>query len=348
MSLGKFLKDKLGVCLLWLGLLLITCLVLWLTPSVHFNLSSLIYIALLQGIALIVYLSVSYGKKQKWLLAIQEQENRQDFLAEHLEHATSEEQKIVQTYINQLISDQRDALEEVIQTQQDQKDFIDSWVHEIKVPLASVKLLNETIEDEIQERQFYQLENDLQKIESYVDQVLYYSRLDTFSRDYLIQETSLKSIVLPLIRQNANYFIQRNLHYSIEGDDYEILTDQKWLGFILNQVISNAIKYTPDNGAITIRLSQNERGNWLEIKDTGIGIPLADQRRIFDKGFTGQTGRNQTHHSTGLGLYLAKNLAEKLGHHIYVESTEGQGTTISLLFPFLTYYTDGQEEKLID
>lgn len=347
MSLTQFLKDKLGVTLLWLSLIMITCLILWLTPSVQFNLSAVSYLIILQSVTFVIYLTASYLNKQKWLKAIQNQENRHDFLSEELKQATSEEQKMVQTYINQLISDQRSALEEVIQNQQDQKDFIDSWVHEIKVPLASVKLLNETIEDDIQEHQFYQLENDVQKIESYVDQVLYYSRLDTFSRDYLIQEGSLKNIILPVIRQNANYFIQHSLHYAIEGEDFEVLTDQKWLSFILNQVISNAIKYTADNGSITLSLSRNERGTWLEIKDTGIGIPLADQRRIFDKGFTGQTGRNQTHHSTGIGLYLAKSLAEKLGHHIYVESVEGEGTTISILFPFLTYYTDGTEEKLI-
>lgn len=347
MSVTKFLKDKLGVILLWLSFILITCLILWLTPSVQFNLSAVSYLIILQAVTLIIYLTASYAKKQKWLQAIENQENRNDFLSEQLKQATSEEQKIVQTYINQLIFDQRESLENVIQSQQDQKDFIDSWVHEIKVPLASVKLLNEAIEDDIQEPQFYQLENDLQKIESYVDQVLYYSRLDTFSRDYLIQEISLKRIILPVIRQNANYFIQHRLHYAIEGDDYEVLTDQKWLSFILNQVISNAIKYTGDNGSITLSLSKNDRGIWLEVKDTGIGIPLADQRRIFDKGFTGQTGRNQLHHSTGLGLYLAKSLAEKLGHSIYVTSTEGEGTTISLLFPILTYYTDGTEEKLI-
>lgn len=347
MSIGNFLKDKLGVILLWLNFMVITCLILWLTPSVHFNLSAVTYILILQSLVLTVYLAASYVKKQRWLTPIQMQEKRNSFLSDSLQHATSEEEKIIQTYINHLIAEQRDSLEEVIQNQQDQKDFIDSWVHEIKVPLASVKLLNETIEDDIQERQFYQLENDLQKIESYVDQVLYYSRLDTFSRDYLIQETSLKSIILPLIRQNANYFIQHRLHYAITGEDFDVLTDQKWLSFILNQVISNAIKYTSDNGSITIKLSQNDRGTWLEITDTGIGIPLADQRRIFDKGFTGQTGRNQIQHSTGLGLYLAKSLAEKLGHHIYVDSVDGQGTTISLLFPFLSYYTDGVEEKLI-
>ena len=347
MSFAKFLKDKLGVITLWLSFMLITCLVLWLTPSVHFNLAAVIYLTILQGVTLMTYLTVSYFKKQKWLHAINNQENRNDFLSAPFNQAISEEQKMVQAYINQLITDQRESLEEVIQSQQDQKDFIDSWVHEIKVPLASVKLLNETIEDDIQERQFYQLENDLQKIESYVDQVLYYSRLDTFSRDYLIQEISLKSVISPVIQQNANYFIQHSLHYAIEGADYDVLTDQKWLSFILNQVISNAIKYTADNGSINLSLSKNERGVWLEISDTGIGIPLADQRRIFDKGFTGQTGRNQTHHSTGLGLYLAKSLAEKLGHHIYVASTEGEGTTISLLFPVLTYYTDGTEEKLI-
>lgn len=347
MTLFKFLKDKRSILLIWLLFICLTCLILWLTPSVHFSWEAILYLFILQSLVLIVYLTLSFLKKKAWFQQLSEQEVT---LAEpeYFEFQTlSEEHKLIANYLENLMTQQQAVLEQQINAQQEQRDFIDSWVHEIKVPLASIKLITETIEDDIAERQFYQLENNMLKIESYVDQVLYYSRLDSFSRDYLIQESSLKQIIQPVIRQNANYFIEHNLHYAIEGPDFEVLTDKKWLAFILNQIISNAIKYTPDNGHITLELSQNERGTWLKISDTGIGIALEDQRRVFDKGFTGQNGRNQTHRSTGLGLYLAKSLAKKLGHPLYLESIVDKGTTVSLLFPKLAYYTDGTEEKLL-
>lgn len=347
MTIKHFLKDKRGLFSLWLLMTSITCLVLWLTPNVQLNWNAVGYLVLLQSLALITYLTISYRKKNKWLKALASMEKNSDFFSESLNDAITEEQRITQDYFNLLLAEKQDTLSQLIQNQQDQKEFIDSWVHEIKVPLASIKLLSDTLEDDLSEAHYYQLQDNLQKIESYVEQVLYYARLDSFSRDYLIQEISLKRIIQPLLRQHANYFIQKNIRYEFVGEDQDVLTDQKWLGFIINQILSNSLKYTPNNGAITFKLSKNDLGQWLEITDTGIGIPLADQRRIFDKGFTGETGRNQTHHSTGLGLYLAKSLSEKLNHMIYVSSVEGEGTTISILFPTLSYYTNGQEEKLI-
>ena len=113
-----------------------------------------------------------------------------------------------------------------------------------------------------------------------------------------------------MIRSQANYFIQKNIRYEIVGEDHTVLTDAKWIAFIFNQLLSNAIKYTPDHG------------------------------NIIDKGFTGRNGRLSKTHSTGLGLYLAKNLAEKLGIHLTAESTEGKGTTMTLFFPILNFYNE--------
>lgn len=110
--------------------------------------------------------------------------------------------------------------------------------------------------------------------------------------------------------------------------------------FIFRQLLSNAVKYTPEGGTITVLISKNKQGIYLSLKDSGIGIPMQDQRRIFDKGFTGENGRKSEQHSTGLGLYLAHSLAKKLGHDLTVESTEGQGTTMTLFFPSLSYYNE--------
>lgn len=347
MSLKDFFKDQVSLLSFWMVMTGLTCLILWLTPSVNFNGPALLYLLLLQSLVMIAYLSYHYFHKKRWLASLKAKNKTEDLFKDPLTSAQTAEEKIIQTHLNALYDEQRETLEQLVQGQQEQRDFIDSWIHEIKVPLASIKLLNETIEDEIEERYYYQLENNTQKIEDYLEQVLYYARLDTFSRDYLLQEMSLKAIIRPLLRQNANYFIQQQLHYAVEGEDEEVLTDPKWLSFILNQILSNSLKYTPDNGQITLSITTNEEGTWLTISDNGIGIPLNEQRRVFDKGFTGETGRNLSHHATGIGLFLAKELAEKLGHRLVLQSVPGEGTDVSILFPALGYFTDGREERLI-
>ncbi|MFC0233689.1 sensor histidine kinase [Vagococcus entomophilus] len=347
MSFLHYLKDQATMIIFWLICIFLTVLIFWLTPDFSLPFTSLLYIFLLQFAFLVAFLTFSYIKRYPWWKTLGNEQVEKEISILPLNVAVTNEQKLAQQTINDLIDKHHSSLETILHAQQEQKDFIDSWVHEIKVPLAAIQLIIENISDDIPEKNLYQLENDLQKINSYVEQVLYFSRLDSFSKDYLIQEHSLKSIIYPTIRQSANYFIQHQLHYSVSGEDYEVLTDPKWLAFILEQIISNAIKYTEDGGSITFDISKNERGVWLAIQDTGIGIPLEDQRRIFDKGFTGQNGRNLNQHATGLGLYLARNLAGKLGHSIYVDSEVGTGTTIRILFPFLTYYTEADEESLL-
>lgn len=297
------------------------------------------YLVLLQGLFLLLFLAIDYSLKKRWWRSLDISEHPPS-LELYLEEASKTEEKLVQNYINGLLIEHQQTMQQAINNQQDQKDYIDSWVHEIKVPLAAVNLILQSIEDDIPEKKYYLVENELSKIDEYVEQVLYYARLDSFSRDYLIQEYSLKEIVQSVIRTQGNYFIQKNLRFSIEGNDQMVLTDAKWVAFIFKQLVSNAIKYTPAGGEITVTLSRTKEGACLSLKDNGIGIPKEDQHRIFDKGFTGENGRTSEQHSTGLGLYLAKSLADKLGHQLTMESVEGEGTTMKLLFPFLSYFNE--------
>lgn len=229
-------------------------------------------------------------------------------------------------------------LEQLLASQKDQKDYMDSWIHEIKVPLAAVDLILNSIEFDIPDDKFILLQNEIQQIDEYVEQILYYSRSDEFVNDYLIQEYSLKKIIQPIIRSQANYFIQKNLQLTLAEQDAKVLTDAKWIEFIFRQLLSNAIKYTPDHGQINIEIEARNGGIALILQDSGIGIPSEDLGRIFDKGFTGENGRKAQQHSTGLGLYLAKTLASKLGVELSAESTVNKGTTMTLFFPRLDYY----------
>lgn len=339
MTIRNYLKDHWLLLVGWLTFIALTCFILWLAPDTAVNFSIIGYLVLLEGLFLMLFLTIDYSLKKRWWRSLDTTEHPPS-LQHYLSEASRAEEKLVQEYINGLLVEHQQVMQQAINNQQDQKDYIDSWVHEIKVPLAAVNLILQSLEDDIPEKKYYLVENELTKIDEYVEQVLYYARLDSFSRDYLIQEYSLKEIVQSVIRTQGSYFIQKNLHFSIEGTDQLVLTDAKWVAFIFKQLVSNAIKYTPAGGNITVTFSRTKEGAWLQLKDTGVGIPKEDQGRIFDKGFTGENGRTSEQHSTGLGLYLAKSLADKLGHQLSVESVEGEGTTMKLLFPFLSYFKE--------
>lgn len=339
MNFFKYLKDQWSLLLGWLFFVLLTIFVMWLAPNILVDWTIVGYLALIQAVFLFFYLLVRYLSKRHWWEKLADLKQKSP-LQSYLSGGHTEEEKLVEDYINQLIREHQEVMQEAISNQQDQKDYIDSWVHEIKVPLAASELLVRSIEFDIDDQKYTLLENELAKIDEYVEQVLYYARLDSFSRDYLIQEYELKSIIQPVIRSQANYFIQKNLRYEIIGEDQRVLTDAKWVAFIFKQILSNAIKYTPDHREIIISIEKNQQGISLAIKDSGIGIPKEDLSRIFDKGFTGSNGRLSKTHSTGLGLYLAKSLAEKLGIQLLAESIVGEGTTMTLFFPILNFYNE--------
>ena len=347
MSIWKYLKDQWWVFIGWFLFVGLTMFIIWLSPGVHLSVGTFWYLILIQSVVLGIILAVHYLSKRRWWQELSFHEG-DSVLQKYLSTARSEEERLEQEFINQVIREHQENMQQMVTNQDEQKDYIDSWVHEIKVPLAASQLLLRSIEFDIEDNKYMALENELHRIDEYVDQVLYVARLDSFTKDYLIQETSLKQIIQPVLRSQANYFIQKNIRFSLVGDDHHVLTDEKWLVFILNQLISNALKYSDSNSVITVELSKNERGIWLSLTDTGIGIPPEDLSRIFNKGFTGNNGRNEETNSTGLGLYLAKSLTEKLGHNLYVESQVGQGTTFRILFPHLSYYADTEENFMIN
>ncbi|MDU6523335.1 MAG: sensor histidine kinase, partial [Enterococcus sp.] len=336
MTFFKYLKDRLLVFVGWALLSLLLVFMIWLTPGLQGFWENLSYLLILQLFLLFLFFTIDYQRRKKWFKAFDEQEES------HLQHfvaaATTNEEQLLQEYVNRQVREHHLTMEQLLDSQKDQKDYMDSWIHEIKVPLAAVDLILNSIEFDIPDDKFVLLQNEIQQIDEYVEQILYYSRSDEFVNDYLIQEYSLKKIIQPIIRSQANYFIQKNLQLTLSEEDAKVLTDAKWIEFIFRQLLSNAIKYTPNHGEISITIAVRRGGVALSLQDNGIGIPPEDLGRIFDKGFTGENGRKAQQHSTGLGLYLAKRLAEKLGVGLTAESTMNEGTTMTLFFPRLDYY----------
>lgn len=200
-------------------------------------------------------------------------------------------------------------------------DYYTTWVHQIKTPIAAMKMILEQ-EDTEEHRE---LLGELFRIEQYVEMVLSYLRLGSEISDYVFQEYDLDTIIRQAVHKYASWFIRRKIRLHYEPVNLKVLTDEKWLLFIIEQILSNSIKYT-QQGQVTITATPDKI---LKIADTGIGIAPEDLPRIFDKGFTGYNGRSHKK-STGIGLYLCKMASERLSHRISVSSTPGVGTTVSI------------------
>lgn len=205
------------------------------------------------------------------------------------------------------------------------KGYLEMWIHEIKIPLSNILLHvhNQKGETDVL------LLDQIKKLEDYMDQILYYARSEYAEVDYFIKECSLKKIINHVILRNKDSLLYHNVHIHIEPFEGEVLTDSKWLEFILNQIIINSVKYQAKN--ITFSLKIEKDITTLFIRDDGIGILKSDLSRVFEKSFTGKNGRHNTN-STGMGLYICHNLCKKLGHSITISSEVGKFTEVAISF----------------
>ena len=249
--------------------------------------------------------------------------NRPDFLeGEILYNALYE----IDKSMNEKIKEYRISLEEL-------KEYIELWIHEVKIPVSSILLMA------YKNDQINKVIDPTKKIENLVEQVLYYARSENTEKDYLIKECNLGEIVNNVIKRNKETFILRKINLKIENlTDIRILTDAKWLEFILNQIINNSLKYLNKNiSNIKISCIEKEENTILNIYDNGIGIPETDIKRVFEKSFTGENGR-QVSTSTGMGLYICKKLCNTLGHGIEIQSEQGKYTMVSIIFHKEEFY----------
>lgn len=217
----------------------------------------------------------------------------------------------------------------------DNKEYIEMWIHEVKRPLASLVLtLNN--QKNILDRK---TKNILKRLEDYVDQVLYYVRSENAEKDYFIKEVDLSKVIKNVGIKNMDDLLDNKVEFIVDKTNYKVFTDSKWLEFILNQIVNNSIKYKRniDNSYIKIYVKDNLDTTVLIIEDNGIGIKTSDIRQVFDKTFTGTNGREKTT-STGMGLYIAKNLCKKLGHKIEIESKENKYTKVFITFAKNKFY----------
>ena len=230
-------------------------------------------------------------------------------------------------YYHKIIEKLYEELEKLTQENRqkntDMVDYYSMWVHQIKTPIAAMNFLldNEEVDQKI-------LQQELFKIERYVEMVLTYIRLDSISSDYVITKINLDEVVKDSVKKYATIFINKKIKLNYVSHETMVISDKKWLSFAFEQILGNSVKYSSAGGEIIIETCENK----LVIEDNGMGIKEEDLPRIFEKGFTGFNGRYEKK-SSGLGLYLCKKTLDKLGHHVEISSKVGEGTRIEIIFP---------------
>ena len=218
---------------------------------------------------------------------------------------------------------QKNQTEEECKRYTDLMDYYTLWVHQIKTPIVASQLL---VQDVTDRNTRSLLEQEIFKIDAYTHLVLQYLRLENFHDDLQLKQVALEQLVKEVVRKYSLFFIQKGLTINLDDLDVKVISDEKWLLVIIEQILSNSLKYTK-SGGIEIYFKDNT----LYLKDSGIGIKDSDILRVFERGFSGYNGR-LTQQSSGLGLYLSKKIADQLGHDISISSQVGQGTTVSIHF----------------
>ena len=219
--------------------------------------------------------------------------------------------------------------------QEDYKEYIELWIHEVKIPIAASKMIIENNKNEVTKS----IDEELDKVENYTEQALFYARSNAVEKDYIINKTNLKEIVNGAILKNKTTLLNEKVSIELSNlKEEEVYTDSKWAVFIVNQIIQNAIKYSKkENKKIEISSQEKNDKVILYIKDNGIGIKKGEITRVFERGFTGENGRIIGQKSTGIGLYLCKKLCDRLGLGIELNSEKDKGTEVRIIFPKSSY-----------
>lgn len=329
MNFSAFLSDKiLSVILILFAVITIEIFLLIYPIDIFIR----IYIAVSIFLTYFIGLRLEYSKKQHYFKEI-------DFIIDELtdkylfteisEDADFYEGKQLQEILCKTNKAMIENVNNYKLRQKDYKEYIELWIHDIKIPIAAAKMIIENNKNSITQSIY----EELDKVEALTEQALYYARSNTVEKDYIIKSCLLKNIVTESVKRNKAHLIRNQFKISLHDLNFTVKTDSKWVIFILNQIIQNSIKYRKENPSLTFYAQAGNEQTTLSICDNGIGIDSAELENIFDKGFTGTNGHLLNQKSTGIGLYLCKKLCHKLHIGISVSSQKHIGTEIKLIFP---------------
>lgn len=335
MKFSKYLRDKLYAIVLSLIALGILLLIFF-----AFKVDSGVIIASL-FVLLTLFISlflIDYLRKKKFytdLLSNIEVLDKSYLVLETLVKPEFYDGELLYQALYEINKSMSENVNKITEQWHDFKNHIEMWIHEVKIPLATLILIINNHKDKFDKK----VQTQLKRLEDYVDQVLYYVRSENAEKDYLIKETDLSKVIKNVGLKNMDDLLENKIDYNARNVNIKVLTDSKWLEFILGQIINNCIKYKRDIAGSYIKISVRDEKNktTLIVEDNGIGIKESDLKQVFNKTFTGENGRGKGK-STGMGLFIAKNMCDKLGHKIEIESALNKYTRVYISFAKDKYY----------
>ena len=333
MKFSKYIQDRWKTILLLLfGVITIEIflLIYQISMFLHIYILFAVFAAFLLGCFLEYHSKKSfYGDVLGKLTRLEEKY----LIVEMLNPADTMEEQLLDEILQETNKAMLEKVNEYKYIQEEYKDYIELWIHEIKLPIATSKMIIENNKNDVTKS----IEEEINEIEGYTEQALFYARSNHANKDYCVTECKVKDIVNESVKRNKQTLINQKIAIQIDNTDQTIYTDPKWCSFILNQIIQNSIKYRKDTGAeICFTAEEKKDSVVLSIRDNGIGIRQGEVARVFDKGFTGSNGRIGKK-STGIGLYLCKKLCDKLGLGMELSSEENVGTEVRIVFPRNSY-----------
>ena len=336
MKFRDFIKDKiLLIVTVILALISIEILLL----AYNIGIIAQIYIAIIIILVVGISIFVEYKNKQHFynqLKTNMDELNEKYLISEIIKTPNFIEGKILKETIQDTGKSMLENVNYYKNIQEEYKEYIELWIHEVKIPIAASKMIIENNKNSVTKS----IDEELDKVENYLEQALFYARSNAVEKDYIINKTNLKEIVSGSILKNKTTLLNEKVALELKDIEQEVYTDSKWAKFIINQIIQNAIKYSKkENKKIEIYSKTKNDKVLLYIKDNGIGIKKGEITRVFERGFTGENGRIVGQKSTGIGLYLCKKLCDKLGLGIELNSEKDIGTEVRIIFPKNSYTT---------
>ncbi|MCW6060856.1 sensor histidine kinase [Clostridium sporogenes] len=335
MSIGEFIKDKMVVIICNMLIFVVIAAIM---AAIKVSLIIILSAFCIWFLPLVSYMSLQFIKYKNYydeVDSILENLDNKYLLPEIIREANFIEGEKLNSILKEISRDMHENVKYYKDMQEDYREYIETWVHEIKTPIASTKLIIENNRNEVTNKIDFQMD----RIEGFVEQVLYYSRSNNVSKDYIIKQINLDLIVRNVIKRNYRDFIHKKIKLDIKDIDEIVHSDGKWVEFIINQIIVNSIKYSNSKEPmISIYSIKKANSVMLTIEDNGAGIIDKDINRVFEKGFTGENGRKFSK-STGMGLYLCEKLCSKLGLKIIIVSEVNKGTKVTLIFPLSSMVT---------
>lgn len=325
---GSYLRDRLPLFLLLMAASVVGAVLLQGTGTAR---DAALFVIILFDLCVLVWVAIDCVRKHRFYRDVArwvEKNRTENQPVSQLDEPGFAEGQALYAALERVDAARQEALAQRELEMREYREYIESWVHEIKTPLASARLYLDNHPAEGSAR----LQAELSRVEEYVSQVLYYARASSLEKDFCVRAVSLRDVVRALLKKHAMPLIETGFSIEQRDLDVEVMADAAYLEFVLGQVLSNALKYRSEAPKLAFRAERREHSVLLRVRDNGIGIPQEDLPRIFEKGFCGQNGR-RLGKSTGMGLFIARKLCGKMGLTIQAESEEGAFTCITLQFP---------------